>query len=112
MSHILYLQNLDAGTRLAMPGLLPTVLLWPILVDVDLLALEMLKDLHFSRSFCEIEVVSISHERSGQLHRVPDLALKAVDNQLLVPTCPVLLATNFYHCKHTNSPHCLANWTD
>src|SRR3712207_1853460 len=65
----LYLQDLDPGPCLTVPSLLSAVLLRPVLVDVDLLALQVLEDLHLGRPVrVQIEVVAVGQERDRQLH--------------------------------------------
>src|SRR5918998_5956324 len=84
-SHFLYLQNLDAGPRLAVPGLLSAVLLRLVLIDVDLLTFHVFEDLHPRRAAGEVHGVPVGREADRQLYRVPDLARDTVHNEFGVP---------------------------
>src|SRR3712207_5571926 len=90
-----------------MPGLLPVALLGLVLVDVDLTPPQVFEDLHYSRPLAEVQALFVRDETDRQLDVLSDLALQAVDDELLTLSHPVLFSTAPYDRKHIVAPNTL-----
>src|SRR3712207_2504508 len=87
-----------------MPGLLPVALLGLVLVDMELLAPQVLEDLDLRASLAEVKAPVVGEEADRKLDRVSDLASEAVDDELLTLSHPVLLSTALYDREHVVAP--------
>src|SRR5215218_1701579 len=64
----------------------------------------MVQDLDPRLLLTEVEPLLVDREADGEVYRVSDVSLQAVDDQLLAFCHPVLLSTALYNRKHHALP--------